>query len=476
MAHYNFTSDIAIGLEIHITLDTNSKLFCGCASKPAGNETGSYDGPNTRICPVCLGHPGSKPVLNKKAVDYALRLCSALKCRISPELIFSRKTYFYPDMAKNYQITQYEIPLGTGGKLRLGSGKEISITRVHIEEDPASLVHEGSHCLVDYNRSGVPLCEIVTEPELTSPEEAREFMKRLIAILQYLEIFESSAIIKADANISIKGTGYVRQEIKNITGFKEIERALSYEVGRQKKLFSEGRKLAQSTLGWDSGKGTTFMMRSKETEEDYGYILDSDLVKTEITGEWLSDIQKEMPELPEDKKQKFISRHGISPLDAEVISQEKKLACMFEKIAEEIDPMLAAKWLRRELVRVMNFNRQAFNGLLIDESHMIELLSMVEKKEITEQTAQKILEKLAVEPFSPIDYVKKNKLQAVSDTKELEKICIKVIDENLKVAEDYKKGNEKSLHFLVGQVMRNTKSKADPKIVNELLKRYLKTS
>ena len=260
-----------IGLEVHVELNTKTKLFCSCPTK--GNEE-----PNSRTCEVCLGHPGSKPVLNKKAVEFALKLCLALNCKINPELIFSRKSYFYPDMAKNYQITQYDIPLGKKGKLNLSSGKEIGITRVHMEEDPASLVHPGgmqqsSYVLVDYNRSGNPLVEIVTEPELSNAADARDFMKNLITILTYLEIFdENNNIIKADANISIKESGFVKAEVKNITGFKEIERALNYEIERQKKEVKEGKKLHQETRAWDSEKGLSFSLRKKETEEDYGYI------------------------------------------------------------------------------------------------------------------------------------------------------------------------------------------------------------
>src|SRR3989338_10960780 len=292
----NFKKDIVIGLEIHVETDTNTKLFCGCPTK--GNEE-----PNTRVCEVCLGHPGSKPVLNKKAVEYALKLCLALNCKISKELIFSRKSYFYPDMDKNYQISQYEIPLGSKGSLRLRSGKEIDITRVHMEEDPAALIHpkgmqESAYVLVDYNRSGNPLLEIVTEPELSSAGEARDFMKQLIIILSYLGIFNiNENTIKADANISIKESGFVKQEVKNITGFKEIERALQYEILRQKEEISAGKKLEQETRAWDSEKGITFLLRKKETEEDYGYILDADLVKTEITKEMLEDRKKHTSEL-----------------------------------------------------------------------------------------------------------------------------------------------------------------------------------
>ena len=466
-------SGVIIGLEVHTEMNTDTKLFCGCPTK--GSEE-----PNTRVCETCLGHPGSKPVLNKKAVEYALKLCLALNCKINKELIFSRKSYFYPDMAKNYQISQYEIPLGSKGSLKLRSGKEIGIIRVHMEEDPASLVHpagmqESAYVLVDYNRSGNPLLEIVTEPELESAGEARDFMKQLITILDYLGIFDiNSGIIKADANVSIKESGFVKQEVKNITGFKEIERALNYEIARQKEVVKEGKKIAQETRAWDSEKGITFTLRKKETEEDYGYILDPDLVKTEINKEMVDRIKEEMPELAHDKVIKFVSKHKIKKEDAEVLAAEKALAEMFEKVAEEIEPVLAAKWLRRELVRVLNYNKKELHEVEMDEKHMIQLLKLVENKKITDNVASAILEKLIIKPFDVNEYVKKEKLEAVSDVGELEKYCKEAINENPKAVKDYKKGNEKALNFVVGAVMKKTKGKASPKEVNEIIKSMVK--
>jgi len=466
-----FDSDIVIGLEIHVELDTATKIFCSCPKK--GRDT-----PNTRTCPVCLGMPGSKPVLNKKVVDYALKLCLALNCKIAPNLVFSRKSYFYPDMAKNYQISQYEIPLGEDGFLKIAN-KKIGITRVHLEEDPASLVHpkgmaSSPFVLVDYNRSGNPLAEIVTEPDFTSPDEARDFMKKLITILSYLEIFDvENGIIKADANISVRESGYVRAEIKNVTGFKEIERALVYEVERQKRDIKEGKKLVQETRAWDPDNGVTSTMRIKETEADYGYIIDPDLVMTEITTEWVKDILKDMPELAHEKVEKFIEKYKIDPIDAEVLAAEKELAVIFEKVSVEIDPVLAARWLRRELVRVVNYNKQQIKDIKIDERHLIDLLRLVEGKKITDQTAQKILEKLIVEPFDVNAYVKREGLEAVSDSSELEKYCKEAIAENQKAVDEYKAGNEKALHYLIGQVMRKTKGKATPKEVNEIMKKLI---
>src|SRR3989344_6404469 len=311
-----------IGLEIHVSLNTNTKLFCSCAVN--GTET-----PNSRTCDICVGLPGSKPILNKKVLDYALKLCLALNCKIASELIFSRKIYFYPDMGKNYQITQYELPLGNKGELKI-SNKTVGITRIHIEEDPAALVHQGNIVLIDYNRSGTPLCEIVTEPDMRSPEEAREFMKLLLTILNYLEIFDSNTgIIKADANISIKG--HERVEIKNINGFKEIERALTYEIERQKKLVEEGTPIKnRETRGWDSDAGITIFQRSKESEEDYGYIIDTDLVPIDVTKELIEKIKKELPELPQEKSQRYIKEYKLKKDDSEVIANDYELAKLFD--------------------------------------------------------------------------------------------------------------------------------------------------
>ena len=468
-----FTSNVVIGLEIHVNTNSKTKLFCNCSNTPSNI-------PNSQCCPVCLGHPGSKPVLNKKCVEQAIKLCLALNCKLSPELIFSRKSYFYPDLSKNYQISQYEIPLGKNGKLVLDSGKEIGITRVHMEEDPASLVHPGeisksSYVLIDYNRSGTPLLEIVTEPDLSSPEEAREFMNHLITILNYLEIFEfETCIVKADANISIKESYYTRVEVKNVTGFKEIERALFYEVARQKTEIEDARKIIQETRGWDADKGITYSLRGKETEEEYGYIIDADLVRVEVTKNWIEDIKREMPELAREKALRFTKEHKIKELDAKILAQEKLLGELFERVAKEIDPILAAKWLRRELIRVLNYNKKSLQEVKIDEINLIELLRLIEKKKITEQTGQRLMEKLIEKPFDVKEYIKREKLEIVKEAGELEKYCEEAIKENPEAVNDYKKGIEKALHFIMGAVMKRSKGKASPKEVTDILKRLLK--
>lgn len=459
---------VIIGLEIHVPVNTvDTKLFCSC-SQPDENAK-----PNTFCCPVCLGHPGSKPVVNKKVVESALRLGIALKSNISNKLIFSRKVYFYPDMNKNFQITQYEIPMASGGFIELNSGKKIKLTRAHIEEDPGSLIHRGAYCLVDYNRAGIPLIEVVTDPDLESPEEAREFLNKLITVVNYLGIYDAAqSPLRADANISIQG--HNRVEIKNITGFKEIESALQYEIARQKKEIEEGHEIHRETRGWDADKQVTYFQRSKEEEQDYGYIIDTDLVPIELDEKYLQEIKKSIPELAHDKVQRYIKEFKLNKEDAETIAAEYVLADLFEKVSKKIDPILAAKWLRRELVRVVEYNKLNLHDLEIDETHLIELLELIDKKQITERIGQKIMEMLVEKPFSPKEYVKQQGIKVVSGDKELEILCKEAIEQSKKAVDDYKSGNEKALFFISGTVMKKTKGQADIKKVNEILKKLLK--
>lgn len=471
MSEMNFTSEVVIGLEIHVELDTKTKLFCSCTTEA--------DEPNSATCEVCLGHPGSKPVLNKKALDFSTKFGLALGCTIAPELVFSRKTYFYPDMAKNYQITQYELPLGSKGVVELSNGSKVGITRIHMEEDPASLVHPAgmhgsSYVLMDYNRSGRPLCEVVTEPDMTSADEARDFMKQLVLILQYLNIFDvNRCIIKADANVSIKESGYVRSEIKNVTGFKEIERALEYEIERQKQAMVDGEKLVQDTRSWDSDKGITRRVRIKETEMDYGYILDSDLVPIELTTEYVDSVKADIPELHFEKRKRYMSEFGLALDFATVIASEKNLAEMFEQAIKSVKPDLAAKWIRREVTRVANYHKMALDQIPLNASSFAELLKLIEKKDITDNVGSKILEKLFEEDFSVSEYVETQGLKANNDTGALEKFIQEAMDENPKAVEDIRSGNDKSINFLVGQVMRKTRGSAAPDVVLELLKKMI---
>ncbi|RMD57405.1 Asp-tRNA(Asn)/Glu-tRNA(Gln) amidotransferase subunit GatB [Candidatus Woesearchaeota archaeon] len=453
--------DIKIGLEIHVQLNTKTKLFCSCPT--------SASEPNTAICPICLGHPGSKPVMNSKALEYAAKLALALGCKLAPTVTFSRKTYFYPDLPKNFQITQHELPLGRDGKIALDDKSIVGITRVHLEEDPGALIHKGNHVLIDYNRSGIPLCEIVTTPSINSPSCAREFLKKLNTIISYLDIFDpNNGVIKADANVSIKEKGFVRVEIKNITGFKEIERALTYEIERQKES-----EVIQETRGWSAERGITYPMRKKETEADYGYIVEPDLPVFTIAEEWIQAIQSEIPELAQERAARWEAELGIDKSDAKIIASNKRVANLFEEVAKTTDPILAARWIRREVLRVLNDKGKDIKETAFDAQHLTELINLLRDKKITNRIGQKITEKLAEKAFSPKAYVEENKLTMVGDEDELESLCKQIIQDNPKAVSDYKSGEKKSLQFLIGQVMRATKGRANAQLTRALLEKLL---
>lgn len=441
------------GLEIHATLENcESKIFCGC-------PTSSSKEPNTGTCPTCLGLPGSKPMLNREAIRQAIKAALALNCRINKQTFFSRKTYFYPDLAKNFQITQYEMPLAEDGML-----DNIRIRRVHLEEDPASLVHKESFSLVDYNRSGMPLIEIVTEPDFKSPEEVRDFLNKITLILEYTGIYSRSSeyVLKCDVNVSIDGGE--RVEVKNINGIKEAEKAVDYEVERQKQ-----EKAVRETRGWDEVKGISFSLRKKETEEDYGYIAEPDLTEIEITDEEIEAVKINLPELADEKVQRLVKEYEIDEDDAKVLSQEILLAELFEKVAKKIDSVLAARWLRRDLLKLTRLSKKGLHELEIDETHIIELLELVEKGKISDPMAKELLEKLINEPFSVKKYIKEKGLEAVSDRKTLEVFCKEAVNENPGVAEAYKGGKEEALNFLVGQVMKKSNGKAVPQEVKKII-------
>ena len=450
---------LKIGLEVHTQLNTKSKIFCSC-------PTSGEENPNTRVCEICTGMPGSKPVLNKEALHQTIKVALALNCKVSQEIFFSRKNYFYPDLAKNYQISQYEIPIGTNGRL-----ENIRIRRIHLEEDPGALIHRGDTTLIDYNRSGIPLIEIVTEPDFKSPNEVRLFLKKLITILEYLSIYtrKSEATMKADANISTMGE---KVEIKNITGLKEIERALDYEAARQEKDPAK----QQETRGWNSEKGITFLQRTKEEEADYGYLFDSDLPKIEISKNLQEEIKKQIPELSLEKTSRFKKQYKLQAEDAETLAAEKELAELFEQVAAEIDPLLAAKWLRRDLMKVLHYNKKELKEVQIDAKHIIELLTLIKENKINDATAKELLIKLVEKPFSPIKHVKKEKLEMVSSSEELESICKEVIKNNKSVVDDYKSGKQEALHYLIGQVMKLSKGKANPKEVEKIFRKLFQSS
>ncbi len=463
---------VKIGLEVHVSLTTDSKLFCGCSTKWQGQE------PNTSCCPTCLGMPGSKPRLNKRAVDYGIKIGLALNCKIAKEMFFSRKSYFYPDMSKNFQITQYEMPLCSGGKMKLGA-KEIRIRRIQLEEDPARLVHEGisisesKYVFIDYNRSGDPLCEIVTEPDFENPREARLFLQKLSAVLEYLGVYDSSfeGAMKVDANISIKNGE--RVEIKNITGFKEVEKALTFEIIRQSNLLKRGRKIRQETRGFDDVSGTTILQRTKEFEEEYGYIFEPDLTEIEIEKSHVDKIEKTLPELPDDKVKKY--KKLIGEELAESIVTDMELAKMFEVMIKDFEPKLAATWFGNVLKKILNYNNMRFRDTGITERQMKRLLNSLRDDKITPRTAEMILREM-VKPGSQEISSSLESLESaerIGDHAEIRKFVIAALEKNPKAITDYKSGRNEVFEFLVGQVMRESKGRADPKLIREVLKEML---
>ncbi len=454
-----------IGLEIHGYLampETRQKLFCLDKIDPNAQ-------PNTNICPICTAQPGCKPMLpNKEAVDKIIAIASMLNCKINKRLLFQRKHYSWPDLPSGYQRTisgAYSTPVGENG-----SFLNIGIRECHLEEDPAKW--DPLTGCIDYNRSGYPLVEIVTEPDFTSALEVREWLKKLMTTLSYIKAIDKDAGIKADINVSIPPR-YQRVEIKNVNSFKSIVKAIEYELQRQKTAQQKKEKIFQETRAWDDKKGITIKMREKETVADYMFIPDPDLPIIKLTDDYIERITKTLPEKPAQKIKKFIKK-GIPRIDAEILASEIVLAELFEKVAQEIDPLLAAKWLRRELMRVVHYNKLDLENILIDEKHLIQLLKLVETKKITDTTAQKILEKLILQPFDVNEYVKKEGLLKVEKEEDLEKFCRQAISENPQAVEDYKAGEEKALNFIIGQVMRKTKATADPNKVKSLLKKLIK--
>ncbi len=458
---------IMIGLETHVQLNSKSKLFCGCAN-PVSSSNDKELEPNTLTCPTCLGMPGSKPRVNAAVIDCAIKAALAFNCKIAPEIYFSRKTYFYPDMSKNFQTTQYEIPLCEGGHMELnvsGKKKKIRIRRIHIEEDPAKLSHEsgpdGGYTLVDYNRAGVPLVEIVTEPDFESPEEARLYLQKIGQICDYLGIYDfaSDAALKSDGNISLDGGD--RVEIKNISGTKEVERALNYEKIRQKNVIRAGGKVVQETRQWKPQMGVTKSARTKETEDDYGYIFEPNLTKIEIHEEQVGKIKESMPELPDEKQERFIKQYKMHEKEAEKLTSEKAIADLFEMAAKKVDARIAAGWLSGPLKKTLNYNDMSYTGSGLKDKWIITLLEKFAKKEYTDHVAEQTIRKMVELGCDEKIASKKLGLGKISDSGKIKDIVSRVVGSNKKAVDDYLGGEEKSLHYLVGQVMRETKGQVD---------------
>ncbi len=475
--------EAVIGLEVHVELRTATKAFCSCP-----NAFG--DEPNTIGCPVCLGLPGVLPVLNARVLEYAVLAGLALNCEISPFSKFDRKNYFYPDLPKNYQISQYDLPLCRNGYLELEAGGEkrrIGIQRVHIEEDAGKLLHdEGEarlYSYVDANRAGVPLLEIVTAPDLRSPEEARLFLEKLKAILEYLGVSDckmEEGSLRCDANVSVRPAGsselYPKTEIKNMNSFRAVQRALACEVERQCRVLEAGGSLVRETRAWDEDRGTTVGMRTKEEASDYRYFPDPDLVPLVVDAEFVERVRRMLPELPDARRERFIREYGLPAYDAGVLTASRALADFYEECARCYrDPKVVSNWVMGEFLRLVKASGcevQEAAGR-IPPARLAELLELVDSGVVSITAAKTVFEEMFTSGKPPGEIVREKGLTQVSGEEELLPVVEAVLEENPKVVADYLKGKEKAFGFLVGQVMKATRGKANPQVVNRLLREKL---
>mgnify|MGYP006291034499 CR=1 FL=1 len=465
--------ETVIGLEIHAQLKTETKLFCGCSADYFGKE------PNTNTCPVCLGLPGALPVLNERAVEYGLKAALALSCEIPSKSKFDRKNYFYPDLPKGYQISQYDEPLAVDGELSV-KGEKIRIRRIHLEEDAGKLIHSsGGSSSLDLNRVGVPLIEIVTEPDITTPEQAKDFVQELRLILRYLDVCSGDmekGSLRCDANLSLRreeGEMGTKTEVKNMNSFKAIKEALSYEEERQKELLKSGGEIWQQTLGWNQDKKEAVMMRAKEEAHDYRYFPEPDLVPLEIKMEKRERVKRTLPELPEEKRIRWKKQYDLPQYDIDVLIEESTLTRFFEEtVSIYEDPKTVSNWIMSEIMRILKLSDTQLEN--VSPSDLAELLSAVDEGKVNQNTAKEVLEESFKTSEKPMEIVQKKGLKQLSDESELDNIVEEVLEDNNEAVQDYKDGKEQVLGFLIGQVMGKTQGKADPGMVRKLLKEKLK--
>ena len=476
-----------IGLEIHIELKTKTKMFCNCRNDSDEKH------PNVNICPVCLGHPGTLPVINKEAVKKVIKTGLALNCQIEKDSFFERKNYFYPDLPKGYQISQYQKPLCKNGFLEI-NGKKIRIKRIHLEEDTARLIHEKDCSLVDFNRAGVPLMELVTEPDIESAKEAREFAQELHLILHYLDVSDADmekGQMRVEVNISLSQISNSKSqklgtkvEIKNLNSFRSVERAIEYEIERQRKLLEKGKEIRQETRGWDDIYGLTVSQREKEQAHDYRYFPEPDLPPLEITPEFINQILVEIPELPQHKRKRFKKEYQLDDNSIDIFVYNKDLGEYFEKVVSELPSNLSKENLFKLIKLSSNYIITDLQGLLkgarvcgedflITPENFAEFITLIYEGKISSKIAKMMLEEMFKTGADPCHIMEEKKLIQISDEKEIENIIKEVILKNQKAIEDFKKGKENALQFLVGQVMAISKGKANPEIVNKLLRQIL---
>jgi aspartyl-tRNA(Asn)/glutamyl-tRNA(Gln) amidotransferase subunit B len=468
--------EIIIGLEVHVELLTKTKMFCSCST-----EFGNL--PNTQVCPICCGMPGVLPVINKRAVELAIKTGIIFNSSISNFCRFARKNYFYPDLPKNYQISQYDEPIATGGYLEI-DGKKIHFKRIHLEEDAGKLLHSesGSFSFVDFNRSGIPLLEMVTEPEIKSPEEAEKFLEKLKQILEYLEISDCNmeeGSLRCDANISVRKKGDeklgVKTEVKNMNSFKAVRKALLYESKRQLDMIKRGERIIQETRLWNEKEEITESMRSKEEAHDYRYFPEPDLVPLEINSEWMEKIKNEITELPDERKERFKREYNLSDYDAGVLISHKGIADYFEECLKYYNnPKIIANWIMGELLSLTKGKILKKEEIPLKIENFVEILKLIDEKKITMIVGKEIFKESYITGEKPSEIVKKKNLIQIEDENIIEKVVKEVLQENQKAVDDWKKGKEQVAGFLLGQVMKKTGGKTNPNIARKILFDYLK--
>lgn len=476
--------EAVIGLEVHTELQTTTKIFCGCKTS-FGAE------PNTNVCPVCLGLPGVLPVLNKRVLEFAVRAGLALNCEISRFSKFDRKNYYYPDLPKNFQTSQFDLPICERGHLDIevnGEKKQIRITRAHMEEDAGKLVHHGTsitdsdYSLVDYNRTGTPLLEIVTEPDMRSAKEAVAYLEKMRAILQYIGISDcrmEEGSLRCDANVSVRPVGQkelgTKAEIKNINSFKGVEKAIEYEALRQAEILEDGGKIIQETRTWDEKEGVTKSMRTKEEANDYRYFPEPDLAPFTVSEEYIEDIRKTLPELPDERRERYIANFGLSSTDAQYMTNDKDTSDYFEKVvAAGADPKASVNWIMGEFASQLSNAGIEIAKAPVTPENLAKLLALIAKGTISGKIAKKVFAEMWKDGADPEEIVKAQGLVQISDTGALKELVVKVIANNPKAVEDFKAGKKKAVGALVGQIMKETKGKANPKVINELLNDEIK--